>query len=102
MKWMVNRHGQVLTRRIPQYEIDEVRGERLLTGYIEEDFTGIVRNVKLDNQAVIAGLIETDSLVVFTDKGLNVGDEIIISGESYVVDRIDKLKVNKVIVKRKR
>lgn len=102
MKWMVSREGETLIRRKPVYTTDEVRGERILQGYEEEAFKGIVRNVKLDSQAVVAGLVPTDGLVVFTDYLPEVGDEIVVRGESYKVDRIERSRLNKLILKRKR
>ena len=102
MKWMISRHGETLIHRRPVYEVDELRGERILQGYVETEFQGIVRNVKLDNQAVVAGLVPADALVVFTDYLPEVGDEIVVRGESYKVDRVESSKVNKLILKRKR
>lgn len=100
MKHVVWKHGRLLIHKKPQYAIDSVRGERILTGYIEQSFVGIVRNVKADSSAVVGGIIPADALVVFTDYRLEVGDLVNIDGEDWKVDRVERSKIDKVYLKR--
>lgn len=100
MKHVLWKYGKTLTHRKPQYTVDSIRGERVLTGYIETDFNGVVRNVRADSGAVVGGIVPADALVVFTDYPLEIGDLVQIDGEDWKVDRIEESKINKVYLKK--
>jgi len=89
-----------LLHRKPQYTTDSIRGERVLTGYIETSFTGIVRNVRADSNAVVGGIIPADALIVFTDYRLEPGDLVQVDGEDWKVDRVERSKIDKVYLKK--